>query len=59
LKSAKHHLNSPTILITGARGFTGLYLKDAAQKSGLKALELTSNLNDIEALEKEVLAGKT
>ena len=51
-------MNSSTILITGARGFTGLYLKDAAQKSGLKALELTSNLNDIEALEKEVLAAK-
>jgi nucleoside-diphosphate-sugar epimerase len=51
-------LNSPTILITGARGFTGLYLKDAAQKSGLKVLELTSNLNDVEALEKEVLASK-
>jgi nucleoside-diphosphate-sugar epimerase len=51
-------LNSPTILITGAKGFTGLYLKDAAQKSGLKVVELASNLNDVEALEKEVLAAK-
>jgi nucleoside-diphosphate-sugar epimerase len=58
LKSAKHHLNSPTILITGARGFTGLYLKDAAQKSGLKVVELASNLNNEEALENEVLAAK-
>jgi nucleoside-diphosphate-sugar epimerase len=51
-------LNSPTILITGAKGFTGLYLKDAAQKSGLKVVELASNLNDVEALEKEVLDTK-
>jgi nucleoside-diphosphate-sugar epimerase len=51
-------LNSPTILITGAKGFTGLYLKDAAQKSGLKVVGLSSNLNDIEALEKEVAAAK-
>lgn len=51
-------MNSPTILITGAKGFTGLYLKDAAQKSGLKVVELASNLNDVEALEKEVLAAK-
>lgn len=51
-------MNSPTILITGAKGFTGLYLKDAAQKSGLKVVELASNLNNVEALEKEVLAAK-
>ncbi len=51
-------MNSPTILITGAKGFTGLYLKDAAQKSGLKVVELASNLNSEEALEKEVLAAK-
>lgn len=49
-------MNSPTLLITGARGFTGLHLKDAAQKSGLQVHELTSNLNDVEALEQEVLA---
>jgi len=51
-------LNSPTILITGAKGFTGLYLQDAAQKAGLKVVSLTSNLNDIESLEKEVLTAK-
>ena len=51
-------MNSPTILITGAKGFTGLYLKDAAQKSGLKVVELASNLNNEEALENEVLAAK-
>ena len=51
-------MNSPILLITGAKGFTGHYLKDAAQKSGLKVVELTSNLNDVEALEKEVLAAK-
>jgi len=51
-------LNPPTILITGAKGFTGLYLKDAAQQSGLKVCELAANLNDVEALEKEVLAAQ-
>lgn len=51
-------MNSPTILITGAKGFTGLYLQDAAQKAGLKVVSLTSNLNDIESLEKEVLTAK-
>ena len=51
-------MNSPTILITGAKGFTGLYLQDAAQKSGLKVVPLASNLNDVESLEKEVLIAK-
>lgn len=51
-------MNPPTILITGAKGFTGLYLKDAAQQSGLKVCELAANLNDVEALEKEVLAAQ-
>ena len=51
-------MNSPILLITGSKGFTGHYLKDAAQKSGLKVIELTSNLNDVEGLEKEVLAAK-
>jgi nucleoside-diphosphate-sugar epimerase len=46
----KIYLNPPTILITGAKGFTGLYLKDAAQQSGLKVCELAANLNDVEAL---------
>ncbi len=51
-------LNSSTILITGAKGFTGLYLQEAAQKSGLKVVNLTSNLNDQESLEHEVLSAK-
>jgi nucleoside-diphosphate-sugar epimerase len=51
-------LNSPTLLITGAKGFTGLYLKSAAINTGLKVVELTSNLNDVEALEKEILETK-
>ena len=51
-------MNPPTILITGAKGFTGLYLKDAALQSGFKVCELTSNLNDIESLEIEVLAAQ-
>jgi len=51
-------LNSPTLLITGAKGFTGLYLKDAAQNAGYRVVELASNLNDVEALEKEVAEAK-
>ena len=51
-------MNSQTLLITGARGFTGLYLKEAAQNAGLKVIELASNLNDIEALEKEIAVAK-
>lgn len=51
-------MKSPTILITGAKGFTGLYLQDAAQKAGLKVASLTSNLNDMDSLEKEVLTAK-
>ena len=47
-----------TLLITGAKGFTGLYLKEAALKSGLKVAELTSNINDVAPLEKEVLSTK-
>lgn len=33
-------------------------MKDAAQKSGLKVIELASNLNDVEALEKEIAEAK-
>ena len=51
-------MNSPTILITGAKGFTGLYLQDAAKKLGLQVVALTSNLNDLPSLEKEVLTVK-
>ena len=45
-------------MITGAKGFTGLYLSSAAKKAGLQVVALTSNLNDLESLEKEVLAAK-
>ena len=51
-------MKSQTLLITGARGFTGLYLKEAALKSGLKVAELSANLNETETLEKEVLTVK-
>lgn len=51
-------MHTPTILITGAKGFTGLYLSDAAKRAGLKVYTLASNLNDVEALEKEVLEAK-
>jgi len=51
-------LHTPSILITGAKGFTGLYLSDAAKKAGFKVYTLASNLNDVEALEKEVLEAK-
>ena len=51
-------MNSQTLLITGAKGFTGLYLKEAAQNAGLKVVELASNLNDIEVLEKEIAVAK-
>ena len=51
-------MHTPSILITGAKGFTGLYLSDAAKKAGFKVYTLASNLNDVEALEKEVLEAK-
>jgi len=48
-------LKIPKILITGAKGFTGVYLSAAAQKAGFELAQLGSNLNDVEALEKEIL----
>jgi nucleoside-diphosphate-sugar epimerase len=51
-------LNTSTILITGAKGFTGVYLSTAAKAAGMKVVELKANLNDVEALEAEVLAAK-
>lgn len=51
-------MNTPTLLITGAKGFTGLYLAAAAKTAGLRVVELTSNLNDVDTLEKEVLTAK-
>lgn len=52
------HLKNQTILITGARGFTGQHLIKAAQKTGLEVVAMQSNLNDEISLEKEVLAAK-
>jgi nucleoside-diphosphate-sugar epimerase len=51
-------LHTPSILITGAKGFTGLYLSDAAKKASFKVYTLAANLNDVESLEKEVLEAK-
>ena len=51
-------MKNQTILITGARGFTGQYLSKAAQDAGLKVIAMQSNINDEAALEKEVLAAK-
>ena len=52
------HLNTKKILITGAKGFTGQYLSKVAQKVGFEVIALTANLNDAQALEKEVLNAK-
>jgi nucleoside-diphosphate-sugar epimerase len=52
------HLKKHTILITGARGFTGQYLINAAQNTGLEVITMQSNINDDVSLEKEVLATK-
>lgn len=49
-------MKTPKLLITGAKGFTGIYLADAAQKAGYEVVALSSNLNDVENLEKEVIA---
>lgn len=51
-------MKNKTILITGARGFTGHYLAQASQKAGLTVIPMQSNLNDATALEKEVLDAK-
>ena len=49
-------MKTPKLLITGAKGFTGIYLADAAQKAGYEVVALSSNLTDVENLEKEVVA---
>jgi len=49
-------LKTPTLLITGANGFTGIYLTEAARKAGYGVVALSSNINDLENLEKEMAA---
>ena len=48
-------MKTPKLLITGAKGFTGIYLSEAAQEAGFQTIALSANLNDMEALEREVL----
>lgn len=48
-------MKTPKLLITGAKGFTGIYLSEAAQEAGFQSIALSANLNDMEALEQEVL----
>lgn len=48
-------MKTPKLLITGAKGFTGIYLSEAAQEAGFQTFALSANLNDVEALEREVL----
>ena len=46
------------ILLTGAKGFTGLHLNRLAQNWGYEVVPLLANLNEQVELEKEVLAAK-
>lgn len=48
-------MKTPKLLITGAKGFTGVYLSEAAQEAGFQTIALCANLNDMQALEREVL----
>ena len=49
------HLKNQKLLITGAKGFTGIYLSAVAQKAGFESISLCSNLNDTQTLEQEIL----
>lgn len=48
-------MKTPKLLITGAKGFTGIYLSKAAQEAGFQTIALSANLNDMQDLEREVL----
>lgn len=49
------HLKNQKLLITGAKGFTGIYLSAVAQEAGFESISLCSNLNDTQTLEQEIL----
>ena len=48
-------MSPPILLLTGSTGFTGLHLSRLAQQLGYRVIGLKANLNDVPALEKEVL----
>ena len=48
-------MKNQKLLITGAKGFTGIYLSAVAQKAGFESISLCSNLNDTQTLEQEIL----
>jgi nucleoside-diphosphate-sugar epimerase len=43
------------ILVTGAKGFTGLHFSKLATEAGYEVVALQSNLNEIDALDAEIL----
>jgi GDP-6-deoxy-D-talose 4-dehydrogenase len=46
--------SSPTLLVTGARGFTGIHITELAKNQGIKVFALQSNLNDEKSLNDEI-----
>lgn len=46
------------LLLTGANGFTGLHLTDAAKTQGLEVQALNADILDVGAIEEEILALK-